>query len=101
MDENAPIDKNREALKRILATLVGMAAMAGGGATLPRHLYRAILRLLRPAESAAARGIVVALPPVRPRKPKPKFLASEPVLRGLGIAVTLSNEDVARAAAAK
>ena len=108
MDENAPIDRNREALKRILATLVGMAAMAGGGATLPRHLYRAILRLLRPAESAARRliiaaacGIVVALPPLRPRKPKPKFLATEPVLRSLGIAVTLSNEDVARAAAAK
>jgi hypothetical protein len=107
MDENAPIDRNREALKRILATLVGMAAM-GGGATLPRHLYRARLRLLRPAESAARRliiaaayGIVVALPPLRPRKPKPKFLATEPVLRSLGIAVTMSNEDFSRAAAAK
>ena len=50
--------------------------------TLPRHVYRAILLLLRPAESAArrliiaaARGIVVALPP--PRKPKPK-----PPIRG-------------------
>ena len=50
--------------------------------TLPRHVYRAMLLLLRPAESAArrliiaaARGIVVALPP--PRKPKPK-----PPIRG-------------------
>jgi hypothetical protein len=47
--------------------------------TLPRHLHRAILRLLRPAESAVrrlvivlARGLVVTLPPVRPRKPKPR-----------------------------
>ncbi|MEQ1950612.1 hypothetical protein [Mesorhizobium sp. CN2-181] len=49
--------------------------------TLPRHLYLAILRLLRPAEAAArrliiaaARGIVVVLPPLRPRKPKPTTL---------------------------
>jgi hypothetical protein len=47
--------------------------------TLPRHLHRAILRLLRPAESAArrliivmARGLVVPLPPARPRKAKPR-----------------------------
>ncbi|MEQ1950180.1 hypothetical protein [Mesorhizobium sp. CN2-181] len=49
--------------------------------TLPRALYLAILRLLRPAEAAArrliiaaARGIVVTLPPARPRKPKPATL---------------------------
>ncbi|MEQ1952044.1 hypothetical protein [Mesorhizobium sp. CN2-181] len=49
--------------------------------TLPRHLYLAILRLLHPAEAAArrliiaaARGIVVTLPPLRPRKPKPATL---------------------------
>ena len=50
--------------------------------TLPRHLHRAILRLLRPAESAMrrlvivmARGLVVTLPPARPRtaKPSPTF----------------------------
>ena len=46
--------------------------------TLPRHLHRAILRLLRPAESAVrrlvivmARGLVVTLPAPRPRKAKP------------------------------
>jgi hypothetical protein len=77
MDWNAAIEKNREALKRILAALVAMAALADGRAgTLPRHLHRAVLRLLRPAEAAtrrlviaAARGIVVA--PPRPRKAKP------------------------------
>ena len=108
MDWNAAIDKNREALKRVLATLVGMAALAGGGTSLPRHLHRAVLSLLRPAESAArrliiaaARGLVVAPPPVCPRKPKPKTVATEPLLRGLGITVTMSRADLARDAVAK
>ena len=46
--------------------------------TLPRHLHRAVCKLLQPAEAAArrlvivaARGIVVTLPPPRPRKAKP------------------------------
>ncbi|MCV3242840.1 hypothetical protein [Mesorhizobium sp. ZC-5] len=86
MDWTAAIEKNREALKRILAALVAMAGLAGadpgfpsplrggvrGGGTLPRHLHRAVLRLLRPAEAAtrrliivAARGIIVPPPPPR------------------------------------
>ena len=107
MDGIPQVETNREALKRILAMLVAMAGMAGGTSTLPRHLYRAILRLLRPAESAArrliiaaARGIVVTLPPFRPRKPKPKLIDPVPMLRRLGIAVTMSREDFARAEAA-
>ncbi|MEQ1956133.1 hypothetical protein [Mesorhizobium sp. CN2-181] len=116
MDGRAAIERNWEALKRILVTLVAMAEMGAGGVgaggqftffprkdaaasrlvlaeksklspalnpalSLPRHLYLAILRLLRPAEAAArrliiaaARGIVVTLPPLRPRKPKPATL---------------------------
>ncbi|MEP9389004.1 hypothetical protein [Mesorhizobium sp. KR9-304] len=49
--------------------------------TLPRHLHRAILRLIRPAESAVrrliivlARGLVVTLAPPRPRKAKPSSI---------------------------
>ena len=100
MDWNLAIERNREALKRIVAMLVAMAGLgnghsaiagrqsesepaqaADGPATpdcqlptadcrvlLPRHRHRAVLRLLRPAESAArrlvivmARGLVVAL----------------------------------------
>jgi hypothetical protein len=79
MDWNAAIEKNREALKRVLAMLVAMAGLRAPAPTLPRHLYRAVLGLLRPAEAAArrliivmARGLVVALPPLRPRKPKPE-----------------------------
>ncbi|MDQ6437702.1 hypothetical protein RB623_26930 [Mesorhizobium sp. LHD-90] len=106
MDGSGAIEKNREALKRILLMLVSMAGFADGGPTLPRQLHRAILRLLRPAESAArrliiaaARGIVVTLPPFRPQKPKPEN--NEAVLRRLGIAVTMSRDDTRRAAAAK
>ena len=78
MDWNTAIEKNREALKRVLAMLVAMAGLDGRPTTLPRHLHRAVLSLLRPAESAArrliivaARGIVVTLPPARRRKPQP------------------------------
>lgn len=74
MDWNRAIEKNREALKQVLASLVAMAACLGGGPTLPRRLHRAILRLLRPAESAVRRLVVVAArdlvpPPPRPRAP--------------------------------
>ena len=90
MDWNLAIERNREALKRMAAMLVAMAAITVGPhpevldsgvpkRTLPRHLHRAILRLLRPAESAVrrlvivmARGLVVTLPPPRPRKAKPR-----------------------------
>jgi hypothetical protein len=74
MDWNLAIEKNREALKRILATLVAMAALAGGAPTLPRHLHRAVLRLLRPAE-AAARRLVIALARglVMPPRPVPSI----------------------------
>ena len=85
MDWNAAIERNREALKRVLAVLVAMAGLGGGdlvlhgrgGRTviLPRHLHRAVLGLLRPAEAAARRLIIVAayglvVAPLSPRKPK-------------------------------
>ncbi|MGE3363993.1 MAG: hypothetical protein AB7I34_11145 [Rhizobiaceae bacterium] len=76
MDWNAAIERHREALKRILVTLFAMAGVISGSCsetkspgfssegtpepTLPRHLHRAILRLLRPAESAARRLIIAA-----------------------------------------
>ncbi len=101
MDWNTAIEKHREALKGIVAALVAMVGLgqsaigsrqSGPDADcptppdcplptadcrilLPRHLHRAILRLLRPAESAARR-LVIALargfsapPALRPRKP--------------------------------
>ena len=79
MDWNAAIERHRDTLKCILAALVAMAGLADGRAgTLPRHLHRAVLRLLRPAEAAtrrlvivAARGIVVSPLHHAPRGPPP------------------------------
>jgi hypothetical protein len=94
MDCSAAIEENREALKRVLAMLVAMAGLGDGSpATLPRHLHRAILRLLRPAESAVrrliivlARGLVVTLAPARPRTPKP----TSTILRnGIGTGIVM------------
>jgi hypothetical protein len=130
MDWNAAIEKNREALKRVLAMLVAIAGLraaltsplwggrrssdrrvgvllgappppdasrrpplageVGPTFVLPRHLRLAVLRLLRPAEAAArrliivaARGTVVAVLPVRPRGPRhmAKFAPSPSALR--------------------
>ena len=75
--------------------------------TLPRRLHRAILRLLRPLESATRRLIIVAardlpvpdLPPLRPRKPKPDMKAAHAALRRLGLAVVPSSAEIARIAA--
>ncbi len=88
------VEHNREALKRILAMMVtmvaaGAAAVAGEAArpTLPRHLYRAVLAILHPAESAARRLIVVAArglslpkPRLKPCVPKPRRRPSPTVI---------------------
>jgi hypothetical protein len=69
------ISRNREALQAIVATLFTMLGLSGGMAPerISRSLHAAVLRLLRPAESAtrrliviAARGLVVKGPPARP-----------------------------------
>jgi hypothetical protein len=63
MKWNSAIGGNREALLRILASLFAMIGTSGGvlrPATLPRHLHRLVLRLLRPAESATRRLIILA-----------------------------------------
>ena len=82
-----------------------------GRLALTRRLHRAILRQLRPLESATRRLIIVAardlpipvLPPLRPRKsePKPDLKAAHAAVRSLGIAVIASPADIARAAAEK
>jgi hypothetical protein len=75
MDWAAAIERNSEALKGIVAELFAMLGLAGEAARLriPQPLHRAVLRVLRPAESAvrrliiiAARGLVVKLAPSRP-----------------------------------
>jgi hypothetical protein len=62
MDWARAIDRNREALIAIVAALFAMLGLDGED-TLPRMsrgLHRAALRMLRPAESATRRLIVIA-----------------------------------------
>jgi hypothetical protein len=62
MDWGLAIDRHRQALLRIVATLFAIIGLAKGGSVerLPWPLYRAVLRVLRPAEAAVRRLIIVA-----------------------------------------
>jgi hypothetical protein len=71
------IKRNRGALTGIVAALFAMLGLTGDATVgrIPRALHRAVLRVLRPAESALRRLIVIAarglvLKPV-PARPKP------------------------------
>ena len=75
MDWARAIERNSEALKAIVAALFAMLELAGEATVsrLPRSVHSAVLRVLRPAESAvrrlvviAARGLVVKLAASRP-----------------------------------
>ena len=81
MDWAKAIEINQAALARIVAALVTMLELAGGSAAarLPLPLYLAVSRVLRPAELAvrrliviAARGVVVKLSPARPKSSSPQ-----------------------------
>lgn len=72
---DAPVVRDLSALKTIVAALVAMAGFWRGGKTLPRHLHRALLRLMRPAEAAVrrlvivlARGVVLRESALRPHR---------------------------------
>ena len=90
MDWDLAIKRNSEVLKGIIAELFAMLGL-DDDITLSRishPLHRAVLRVLRPAESAvrrliviAARGLVVKLAPSRPGlRPKP----AKPTAKGVG-----------------
>jgi hypothetical protein len=75
MDRVRAIERNSEALKGIVEALFAMLGLAGEATVsrIPQPLHRSVLRVLRPAESAmrrliviAARGLVVKLVPSRP-----------------------------------
>jgi hypothetical protein len=75
MDWDLAIKRNSEALKGIIEALFLMLGLADDGTVSPisQPLYRAVLCILRPAESAmrrliviAARGLVVKVAPSRP-----------------------------------
>jgi hypothetical protein len=74
-DWDGAVKHNSEALKGIIAALLAMLGLDGDvtAERIPHPLYRAVLRILRPAESAvrrliiiAARGLAVKVVPSRP-----------------------------------
>ena len=62
MNMSLAIERNRKPLLRIVATLFAMIGLVEGATVerLSSPVYRAVLRVLRPAESAVRRLIVVA-----------------------------------------
>ncbi|MGL4490677.1 MAG: hypothetical protein ACRCU5_14660 [Rhizobiaceae bacterium] len=92
MDWTLAITRNRDALRRIVAVLFAMISAttatghkADGKAPffLPRHVYSAILAVLRPAESALRRLIAIA---AKDLAPKPQPLRPLPTLSALATA---------------
>ena len=87
MDWDRAIAINQAALASIVAALLAMVGLAGGtSARLPRPVYTAVLRVLRPAESAARRLIVIVArglaATTRPPRPMPKGLSLSGAGRG-------------------
>lgn len=87
MDWDLAIKRNSKALKAIIEVLFALLGLDGEEAAerIPRSLHSAVLRVLRPAESAvrrlivvAARNVVVKLAPSRP------IAEGRKIVRGVG-----------------
>jgi hypothetical protein len=88
MDCALAIERNRQPLLRIVAALFAMIGL-GEGTMVERlswPLYRAVLRVLRPAESAVRRLIVVAARDivVKPRQARPAKAGLKIIRKGQG-----------------
>src|SRR5919201_3130927 len=83
MDWDRAIERNREPLLRIIAALFAMIGLSEAGHVerLSRPIYRAVLLVLRPAEAAVRRLIIVA---ARGMGVKPSPVRAAPV----GLAIT-------------
>lgn len=79
MDWPLAIDRNRDALRRIVAALFALAGLAGVGSvsTLPRHVFASIMLVLRPAESAVRRLIVFAARGLALKRQPPRLIQAD------------------------
>ena len=90
MDWDLAIKRNSKALKGIIEVLFALLGLDGTDAAsrIPRSLHSAVLSVLRPAESAVRRLIVVAARKVvvklSPSRPMP---AGKVIGKGLGISI--------------
>lgn len=76
MDWNLAITRNRAALLRMVSALFALLASArlgGSDFMIPRHVWRAVLMVLRPAEAAMRRLIVIAARDLQPICVKPRI----------------------------
>ena len=82
MDLSPAIERNRNQLARIVATLFALIGLAEGSTVerLTSPVYRAVLRVLRPAESAVRRLIVVAARGLTLKPPVTRSAPSGPVI---------------------
>ena len=74
MDWEKAIERNRDALQRIVLALFAMIGLAEGGTVerLAWPLYRAVLAVLRPAESAVRRLIVIVARGIKVKAAPPR-----------------------------
>jgi hypothetical protein len=74
MNMSPAIERHRRQLARIVATLFALIGLTEGGSVerLAPPVYRAVLRVLRPAESAVRRLIVVAARGLVVKPPRPR-----------------------------
>lgn len=82
MDFAYAIERHRQPLLGIVAALFAMIGLVGSGAVerLPQRLYRAVLNVLRPAESAVRRLIVVAARGLVVKPHVPRSAAAGPAI---------------------
>ena len=69
MDWDKAIERNEIALLRIISAMFGLlldARLSGSGLMIPRRVWRAILIVLRPAEAAVRRLIIIAARHLKP-----------------------------------
>ena len=69
MDWNKAIERNEIALLRIVSAMFALlldARLSGAGLMVPRRVWRAILIVLRPAEAAVRRLIIIAARHLKP-----------------------------------
>jgi hypothetical protein len=84
------LERNREALRGIVATLFAMLAVVGEATEvrLSHAMHRAVLRVLRPAESAVRRLIVIAARGLLVKAVAPRPMPAMPVAKGGASRVT-------------
>lgn len=82
MDWSRAIERNSEALAGVVAGLAVLFELAGGATRISKSLRRSILRVLRPAEAAVLRLIVIAARGIRVLPGAPRAAPMPAIAKG-------------------